>query len=485
MFLNKKIKYITNTIISRYRNMAEPIKASAWFLICNILVKGFAMLSTPIYTRLLTTEQYGQSAAYYSWHDLLYSFMTLGITGVAYNNVLAKYEDDRDNATLSLMGLTSASTGVAFAIYILGRNYWSNVFQISTFMMCCMFIQFLFEPIFDFWSAKERYNYKYKRLVALTLFNAIASLVIGIASVLNTSYRYEARVISNVMVIFFTGITLYFITLKKVAFKITTKYWKYALRISIPLIPHYLSIKILGQADRVMISKMVGLSETGLYSLAYTLSLMMNMLTDAINKSLVPYTYKGIKKQQLNQVRIMINSVVSIVLLACILLMLAAPEIIKIFATEKYLDAVWIIPPVSLSVYFTFLYVIFSNVEFYFENTKLATISSGFAAILNIVLNYFFIKKCGYYAAGYTTLVCYIVLAVVHYLIFEKVKRQHPEIKEIYDIRFIGKISIAGIVIMSGCLFFYRYVFIRWGCVGGLIAGIVAVLRHTFKKNNA
>ena len=36
------------------------------------------------------------------------------------------------------------------------------------------------------------------------------------------------------------------------------EYWGYALRIGIPIVPHYLSGIILNQGDRIMIDKMVG-----------------------------------------------------------------------------------------------------------------------------------------------------------------------------------------------------------------------------------
>lgn len=100
------------------------------------------------------------------------------------------------------------------------------------------------------------------------------------------------------LVSFIIAIILFVKTLVSAKGKINISYWNYALKISLPLIPHTLSMKILAQADRVMISNMVGVEETGKYSIAYTIGLLMNILTDAINKSFCPFIYKKINEKK-------------------------------------------------------------------------------------------------------------------------------------------------------------------------------------------
>ncbi|MDS9385551.1 polysaccharide biosynthesis C-terminal domain-containing protein, partial [Streptococcus pneumoniae] len=88
------------------------------------------------------------------------------------------------------------------------------------------------------------------------------------------------------------------------------------------------------------------------------------------------------------------------------------PEIIQLFAPKQYYEAIRIIPPVALSVYFMFLYPIFGNIEFYFEANHFVMWASIGGAIMNIFLNFIFLKHFGYIAAGYTTLFCYILFAL-------------------------------------------------------------------------
>ena len=77
-----------------------------------------------------------------------------------------------------------------------------------------------------------------------------------------------------------------------------------------------------------------------------------------------------------------------IVAVLTIVAMLFGPELIKIFATEEYYQAIWIIPPVAMSVFFNSIYSVFVNIEFYYEKTKYVMYVTVVLAGLNIVLNY-------------------------------------------------------------------------------------------------
>ena len=72
--------------------------------------------------------------------------------------------------------------------------------------------------------------------------------------------------------------------------------WKYALGFNIPLIPHYLSGTILNQGDRIMIQNMVGESEVGIYSVAYSIGMLVQLFTNAINNSLTPWMYENLNR---------------------------------------------------------------------------------------------------------------------------------------------------------------------------------------------
>ena len=70
-----------------------------------------------------------------------------------------------------------------------------------------------------------------------------------------------------------------------------------ALKLDLPLIPHYLSMTVLGSSDRIMINSLCGKSYTALYSVPYNASMIMQIVTSSINSSFIPWTYqKCVKK---------------------------------------------------------------------------------------------------------------------------------------------------------------------------------------------
>ena len=85
-----------NKIIQKYKNSNVAIKAALWFTICNLLQKGITMISMPIFTRLLSTEQYGVLTIYNSWYSIISIIVTLNLAGGVIFNAMTKYEDDKD-----------------------------------------------------------------------------------------------------------------------------------------------------------------------------------------------------------------------------------------------------------------------------------------------------------------------------------------------------------------------------------------------------
>lgn len=156
--------------------------------------------------------------------------------------------------------------------------------------------------------------------------------------------------------------------------------------------------------------------------------------------------------------------------------MLFAPEVIKIFAGKNYYEAIYIVPPVALSVYFIFIYSLFSNVEYYFQKTKLIALATSVCAILNLLLNYIFIDLFGYYAAGYTTLISYIFLSVLHYIFYRRLL-SNMTIHSLYNIKGIFIISVILIIIMMMAAFSYKVTFIRY-----LLVVCIVIVCTLFRK---
>lgn len=476
-------------VLAKYKGLSVQAKSAIWFAVCSILQKGISLITVPIFTRLLTTEQYGTYSLYLSWLQILTIVTSLYLYHGVFNNGMTKFDKDRDVYISSMQGLTLTITTIVFAIYLAARDFWSGLLGLAPVFVFLMFIEMSVTPALHFWSGKQRFEYKYKRLVAITLAKTAVNPILGIIMVLLAQEKDIARVASVVITeVIFCGLIMILQYYRGKRF-VHLKYWKYALGLAVPLLPHYLSGMILNQGDRVMIDRMVGKSEVAFYSVAYNIGLLVQIFTRAINNSFIPWMYQKIKKGDYSGIQKTMNFLLVIISTMGFGLMMCSPELVLLFGSSKYANAVYVIPPVAASVYFIFLYNLLAIPQFYFEETRFLAVSSFIAAALNIGLNYVFIKIYGYIAAGYTTLTCYVIYSLGHYIVSKNVLKKCLSGVELYDTKFILGLSIIMIVIgvVSNFLvdlWYIRYALIIVICGFSFIKRkeIIAVIKGIRKK---
>ena len=448
-------------IVEKYNCMGTVVKAGIWFTICNFLQKAISTITMPIFTRLLSTEDYGLFTIYQSWYSIISIFVTLNLAGAIVNNGMIKYKDKRDEFISSLQGLSTIVTVVFFVVYFFNRTFLNKLFELPTSLMLVMFIQLLFEPAYLFWMQRNRFEFKYRNVVLVTLILSIVSPVLGVIAVVTAKDRVFARVFSYAMVQICVGLIFYFLQAYNGKRFFDKGYWKFALAFNLPLIPHYLSQNILGQADRIMIGNMVGNSKAAIYSVAYTVASMMTLMVNAINSSFIPSMYQNLDERKYDKINKGSFPLCILIAVAVCGVMLIGPEVIGILASKEYAEAIYCIPPVAASVFFTYLYALFINVEFYYEKTKYSMIVSVLGAILNVILNYLLIPKFGYIAAGYTTLACYILFAICHGCLCTTLKKNANIKPQLFSMHKIIVLSFAVLAYTVVINFLYSYPIVR------------------------
>ena len=64
---NLKEKVHPRYLLAKYQQLPVTVKVTMWFMVCSILQKAISLITVPVFTRLLSTEQYGQYSIYNSW----------------------------------------------------------------------------------------------------------------------------------------------------------------------------------------------------------------------------------------------------------------------------------------------------------------------------------------------------------------------------------------------------------------------------------
>ncbi len=474
-----------NRYVEKYQNLPVQMKASMWFLICSFMQKGISTITTPIFTRILTTGEYGQFSVFCSWQGIITPIICLNLYSGVYSQGLVKFDAERKEFVSSLQGLVLTLILIWLGVYLFFCDFWNNLFSLSTSEMCGMFVIIWNGAVFTFWSMNQRVDFKYKKLVLFSMLASIMQPLISIILILNS----ENKVLARIWGIAIVGLALYtwmFVSQMWAGKKFfSKKFWPYALKFNIPLLPHYLSLTILSSSDRIMIEKMVGESETGIYNLAYSVSMIMTMFNTALMQTIEPWIYRKLKDGKATEIARVAYPCFLIIAVLNLLLIMFAPEVITLFAPLEYQDAIWVVPSVALSVFFTFLYTFFATFEFYYEKRKYITGATLGGALLNIVLNYVCIQKFGYMAAGYTTLISYILFAILHYCFMRKICKESLDNIKPYNWKIIVGIAVGSLVIGFGIMLTYHNIFVRYGVIV-LFAIAMALMRKriiNFIKN--
>ena len=468
-------------ILDKIKKIPVGFKAAGVYTVATVFSKGLSVITVPIFTRLMSTSEIGVVNVYNSMYSMLSVVVTLSLTSGGYTAALKHFSSERDQYQSSVLSLTSLMALLTAAIYMIRPAMWDELMGLPRPLSILLLVGFFFMPAFDFWLARQRFEYKYKMAAGLTTINTILASGAAVIAVL----YMDAHGLENVAVgrlyasktISFTlaGILWVSLILRGKTFY-NKEYWKYSLQLSIPLIGYALANQVLSVSDRRMIQYMVDNSAVGIYSTLYTVSSISLMVWGAINASFIPYLYENIesKNSGVKKYSLMLMGTYAIV---AVMLTFVAPEIVRVLATEEYYEAIYIMPPIAGGVFLTCVSNMYSNVLIYYKKTPYIMYSAVTGAVVNVVLNFIFISRYGYMAAAYTTLVAYIVLALMQGWGARKVCRQkRGENYEVYNDKAV--FAMAGLTIalcLCGLLLYehtaLRYAVIAVGCILGAAFG--------------
>jgi O-antigen/teichoic acid export membrane protein len=467
--------------LQRYKSLPMQMKASLWFLICSFMQKGISTITTPIFTRILSTDEYGEFSVFNSWMQIITPIVCLNLYSGVYSQGLVKFEEDRNRFSSSLQGLVLTLIIVWTAIYLIAVDFWNHLFSLTTPEMLAMMLMIWASAAFSFWSMNQRVDFKYQKLIIFTLAASILQPTFSIIFMFHSNNKVMARILGIVVVQLALYAWMFVDMMAKGKMFYSKQYWAYALRFNIPLLPHYLSMNVLSSSDRIMIRKMVGTSEAGIYNLAYSLSLIMTMFNSALLQTIEPWIYRKLKENKASEIAQVAYPCFFLVAGLNILLIMFAPEAIAIFAPVSYQEAIWMIPSVALSVFFMFLYTFFATFEFYYEKTQYIAGASVGGAVLNVTLNYICIRKFGYIAAGYVTLFSYILFAILHYHFMQKICKEFLNDLHPYDRKIIFGIAVGSLVLGFSIMATYHNTLIRYTLILLLMVVLICMRKRIMK----
>ena len=400
------------------RNVA---KASIGYTLGNYLIKGISFITVPIFSRILSTSDFGIYNTFIAYEQILYIFICLGLHA-SLKNANLKFPGKIDEYTSSVAVFPFVIHAILLIVSFLFRGFLSEVLNLPEIVIPMLITYSYCSGLVILYQQRIALDYNYSGFIKVSGLNAllnVGSSIILIIFVFDKD-KYLGRIVGGTAAYVIIAIIVICILYNHARPTLNTGYIRYGLRISLPIIPHGLAQILLMQFDRIMINSVIGSSEAGLYSFAYTIYALIQITTTSLDTVFSPWTFKKLKDNKIHDVirvgtsfMLFISGLVSTV-------MILSPEIIKLLGGEKYTKTFNCVLPVLFAGFFSMSYCIPAVIEYYFEKTKYIAMGTSIAALLNIILNYIFIPKFGYVAAAYTTLFSYIVYFFLHCFVSKK-----------------------------------------------------------------
>lgn len=382
----------------------------------DVLSKIISIISIAIFTRILSVEDYGIYSVYNTSIAFLVIILTLGFHTVVSRYYFENKEDFASFVTLSFV---------------------SSVFLVS----CCLpMIYFFKDSLFDFLNLPS----------SLIIFVYPALIVAIITSIFSQVYSSERKSASLTIVelaktylTFFialsflwyieksyvslikgtlivgVGVSIFMLYKLRYLFvkNFKMQHFIYIVLFSIPLIPYHLSSLLLQQVDKIMINAQLGNYESGLYSFAVNIGMLYLMFTALILRAFAPDYFNLMNDRQYNQLDKKILKILKIYIIVALSLIYFGKEIAFVLADEKFVKATNIIPIIISGYVFFSIFEIYGRNSIYANKTIYSSINVLIPGVINIMLNNFLIEKIGYMGAAWATLISYLLMAFLAYLI--------------------------------------------------------------------
>lgn len=452
------------------KQTGKVMEAGAGYTIGNYLISGLTFLTIPLFSRLMSTADYGNYNTYIAFQNILYIIVGFALHA-SFKNAKYKYKERFEEYVSACILLAFVNLILWLVVFNILYFSYGGVINMSRLLINVLIMHSFGGALIQYFNSYVALDYQYKSFLKIAAANALGNILLSVVLILTVcrDTAYLGRTIGTAFpVILIAGYIMYYFW-KKAPYKMNTSYWKYGVRYSLPIIPHGVSQILLTQFDRIMIKFMVGPAESGIYSYAYNIYSIIFVTTSSLDNVWGPWFYEKMEKKDFAAIRKQSTKYVFGMLLFCSIMLFVSPEIIKIMGTKEYWPAVYTVIPIVVGGYFTFLYTLPVQVEYYFEKTYFIAIGTVSAAVINFVLNWFSIGWFGYIAAAYSTLITYLLFFLFHYILAWKIGGRTY-------FSNISMILCSVLIIVAGAfsLLCLDYLLIRW--IVAIIIGIFGVV---------
>lgn len=451
----------------------------------NMGAKIIAFLLLPLYTSLLTPEEYGD----YDYIITIITFLTPVIT-MCLHEAMFRYLIDARTPDAKKRVLS-----FSLAVILLSTVIWLSVIyavsHLIEFRYTILLIANTFAGIlYAFFTSALRGLGKVKEYALFSSVKNVAQVALNVVAILSLGWGVTGFLLAAItaelvgaLACVIGGRLWRYISFRRLRFGEAKAMMKYA----VPLIPNSISATIINMADRVMITNMIGSDANGIYAIAYKFPNVFETVYHYFYTAWCESSARLLNGERDNVASVynQLKRTVNNFLFGAMLVAIAGMAILfRIFVKGDYTAGFSCVPLLMFSIYFYCLGSYYTGIFTAFKKTNVILISTFIAAGLNVALNAIFLTRWGIIWAATTTLVSTALMCLIRFVAVQKYAR----IK--LDLRF----WLSALPVTAAVLLLYDYhSWVKIG-VGLAIATVYAVvinrelvggmLHKLFKKKN-
>ena len=459
---------------------SKALRSGVGYTLGNVFIKGINFLTLPIFSRLLSQEEFGVYNVFASYDAILFVIMGMALhASIQSANLEFRGQINGYTSSISLIYIGNA---VLFsAIAALFYRQLSALLDLPPVAVFLLVLGSFSTALITLYNTRISLDYAYKKYLLVSACSSISNMGVSLVLILTVfrDQRALGRMIGSVVPLFVIAIVLLITFFRKEKPRPNRAYWRFGIQYSLPIIPHGISQVLLNQFGRIMIRNMEGDSPAAIYSLAGNIKLILTIITDSIATAWNTWFYtrmdqgdrKGIQKRSVQLMGLFFIFTVG--------LMALSPELVFILGGKEYDLAKYVAIPMVLDAFILFLYNIIVPSEYYSKKTTFIMVGTMAAAIINIGLNFVFIRRFGFLSVGYTTLFAYVCYLTLHIIISRKLVKFF-----VLPLRWIAIVCVALAGLAAWNLWVIDSLLLRWGMCAVVVIPVALVLLRNFSDGN-
>ena len=459
--------------------MKRQNRVAFFNILSTVLLNGISIITGPLFSRLLGDSSYGTLRIYNVWVSVIAILFTLQTQGTLVNARVEYPEEAQKRYQSSVMSLSLLVFLACSAAVLVLLKPISAMLKLEPALIGLMLLQAFGTFCVNFLNTKYTYEFKAGRNMVTSLAVTLVTLTLSILLILQLPHetRYYGRIVAIASTYGLIGIPVCILILARGKTFFNREYWKFCVALAIPAVFHNLSDLILGQSDQVMLQHMTDVATVGHYGYAWQFANILFVLFGALNKTWCPFFFEEMKQGKREAMMAKTRNFLELfTILACGFVLLT-PEVFHIYAREDYWSGTTVIPLFVASYYINFLCTFPVNFEYYHKQTKVVAVVTIFSSLVNVVLNYFFIKAIGMHGAALATVLSHGLQLLLHYVYcrFRLKQGEYP-----FKIGLWAKFALGFLAVMAFAYLTEGIWVIRWGV--GAALGIFELLRLKKRK---